>query len=335
MRGVDVFKDLFVTLEWVTNEFAEDLRTGAKREIPKIKDIDAFRSLVAPFIKRRVMEEPEVAAHITIPRPAHVVRDIPWDVHHAAYYVKAARTFVDWFKSLSQWEKRSVGLIAILAKMQAVYVAANFPQAGVAGLPAYREATSKQRHAVDRLCQLTGEGHKTIFLAHSPAVVEYMAERLRERGVEGVPFHGGIPVAERIQALDDRFRFGSFPVLLATKGVLQTGYNIHQADRVLFYDRSWTPKVEQQAAARVLRPQQRRPVEVEYLHLDGSIDSYQDQMVAFKAESMKAGLDFGDEDPTRDFVHIETILGRFVEDFETTIGQKFDQLLTHQQNELP
>jgi len=190
------------------------------------------------------------------------------------------------------------------------------------------QPTSKQRYAVDRLCQLTGEGHKTIFLAHSPAVVECMDVRLKERGIEGVPFHGGVTVANRINALDDRFRFGTAPVLLATKGVLQTGYNIYQADRVLFYDRSWTPKVEQQAAARVLRPQQKRPVEIEYLHLEGSIDSYQAQMVAFKAETMKAGLDFGDEDPTRDFVHIETILGKFVEEFESTVGQKFNDLIS-------
>src|SRR5205807_4298074 len=154
--------------------------------------------------------------------PTQQVREISWDVPHAAYYVKAARTFVDWFKNLKQWEKRSVGLIAILAKMQAVYVAANFPQEGVADLRPYPAPTSKQRHAVDRLCRLTQEGHKTIFLAHSPAVVEYMDGRLKERGIEGVLFHGGISVAERINALDGRFRFGDSPVLLATKGVLQT-----------------------------------------------------------------------------------------------------------------
>ena len=142
-------------------------------------------------------------------------------------------------------------------------------------------------------------------------------------------------IANRINALDAQFRFGKSPILLATKGVLQTGYNIYQADRVVFYDRSWTPKIEMQAAARVLRPQQKKPVEIEFLHLEGSIDSYQAQMVEFKAESMKAGLDFGDEDPSRDFVHIETILGRFVADFETTIGQQFDQLLSPQPHAQP
>ena len=101
---------------------------AAKREIPKIKDVDAFVELVAPVIKRRVMEEPEVAAHISIPKPIQYVRPLEWDVDHAVYYVKAACEFVEWFKKLREYEKKQVGLTAILAKMKAVCVAANFPQ---------------------------------------------------------------------------------------------------------------------------------------------------------------------------------------------------------------
>ena len=327
IRGVDVFREMFVTLEWVTNEFAEDLRSGAKREVPKIKDVAGFRAVMAPVLKRRVMEEPDVAAHVRIPRPIRREVPIEWDRRHLAYYVQTARRFVDWFKNLGAYERKSVGLIAILAKMQAVYTAANFPQAGTADLGPFRGMTSKQRYAVDRLKQLTADGHKTIFLAHSPDVIEFMSREMTAAGIPAVEFHGGMTVAQRVKALDERFRFGDAPVLLATKGVLQTGYNLHQANRVLFYDRSWTPKVEQQAAARALRPQQTRRVEIEFLHLAGSIDEYQSQMVEFKADSMKAGLDFGDDDPEREFVHIETILGRFVEDFEGRFGTKVDDLI--------
>ncbi len=326
-RGVDVFRDMFVTLEWVSNEFADDLRSGAKREIPKIKDLDGFRKLVEPVLKRRVMEEPEVAVNIRIPRPVKVTTNIEWDLDHLVYYVKTAREFVDWYKKAKENTWREVGLIAILAKIQAVQTACNFPQAGVGGQGPYVPKTSKQRLALERLQTWTGEGHKTIFLAHSPDVVEFMATQLKASGIESVVFHGGVTVAKRIEALDAKFRFGKVPVLLATKGVLQTGYNIHQADRVLLYDRSWTPKVEQQACARVLRPQQDKQVLIEFLHLAGSIDDYQAQMVAFKAESMKAGLDFGSDDPSREFTHLETILGRFVEEFEAKAGKRLDDLI--------
>ncbi len=314
-RGVDRFRDLFVTVEWITNEFAEDLRSGAKREIPRIKDVQAFRDMVAPVLKRRVSEEPEVARDVHIPRPSYTHTVLEWDRAHLAYYVTVAEDFVNWYRNMSEYQRRG-NLIAILAKIQAVFTAANHPQGGVGEFGAYAARTSKQRAALARLVELTEAGHKTIFLAHSPSLVDLMAGWLEKAGIDGTVFHGGMTVAKRISALDSRFRFGDSPVLLATTGTLQTGYNIHQADRVLFYNRSWTPKVEQQAAARVLRPQQVRDVVVEFMHLRGSIDDYQAQMVEFKAEAMRAGLDFGDEDDGREFVHLETILGRFVEEFE-------------------
>lgn len=326
-RGVDVFRDMFVVLEWVTNEFAEDLREGAKREVPKINDVAGYRRLVAPVLKRRVLEEPEVAAQVPIPRPTVVHTDVEWDREHLIYYVRTAREFIEWFKSLSDYEKRNLGLIGILAKLWAVHQACNYPQEGVGGQAPYRPLTSKQRTAVERVREWVAEGHKVIVLCHSPAVAELLAREIGRDGTRSVIFHGGVTMAKRIEALDAEFRFGDVPVLCATKGVLQTGYNIHQANRVLFYDRSWLPKVEQQAAARVLRPQQKREVLTEYLHLRGSIDTYQAQMVHCKATAARAGLDHGADNLDGEFVHIETILGRFIQEFEKTFGVSFDKLL--------
>ena len=324
-RGVDVFKDMFITLEWVTNEFADDLRSGAKREVPKIKDVAGFRSAVGHWVKRRLKEEPDVAKHVKFPVPTYHDHAVPWDRDHLAFYVATAKEFVAWFTNLPEYQRRGAGLIAILAKIRAVLDAANYPQGGVRGRPKFTGGpTSKQRKALDLLARWTKQGHKSIMLCESPAVVDWFEDELARLDIEGVPFHGGIPIAKRVdQGLDKRFRYGDAPVLLATKGSLQTGYNIAQACRVLHFDRSWTPTVERQADARVLRPQQTKAVEIHRLGLPGSIDAYQAQMVAAKWNSMAAGLDYGEDDDEFVFEHLETIMGRFVEDFEAKRGPLF------------
>lgn len=321
-RGIDRFRELFVTTVWITNEFAEDLRSGAKREIPKIAQVEPFRELLAPVVKRRVLEEPEVAACVHIPVPDITVTTIPWDIPHLRFYHRVSERFVHWFRNQPEWQKRrGANLVAVLAKVQGVITACSHPQAGVLEVGAYTPLTSKQRHALNRLDRLTREGHKTILFAHSPGLLNLLADQLAKRDIAAVRFHGGIPIAQRVADLDRRFRQGDVPVLLASTGACQTGYNIHQADRVIVYDRDWTPKTEQQACARVLRPQQTRPVAIEYLHLEGSIDSYQAQMVAHKAKAVRSGLDEGEDDTSpEDFLHLDTILGRFVEDIEARLG---------------
>ncbi len=327
-RGVDVFRDMFVTLEWVTNEFAENMSEGAKREVPKIADVAGFRAMVAPFLKRRIVEEPEVAAHVSIPTPERVTHDVPWDTAHLVYYVRVAREFVEWYRKLGEYDRKR-NLVAILAKIGAVITAANHPQAGVAAVGTYDPLTSKQRLALDRIAELIADGQKVIFLAQSPGLIDFLAGHVKERlGFDPVLFHGGVTIAKRIRDMDKQFRFGPNPLLMATKGCLQTGYNIHQASSIIHYDRFWTPKVEMQADARALRPQQKKTVRIERMHLAGSIDMYQDQMCRMKATAMRSGLDYGDEDQgDKDFVHLETILHKFVEDFEATHGVEVDELI--------
>lgn len=325
-RGVDVFKEMFVTLEWVTHEFEDGLRTGAKREIPKIKDIAGFRSMVAPLLKRRVLEEPDVRKYVHIPKARRDVSIIEWDLPHLERYVRISDHFVHWYKELQkkpEWERKQINLIAILAKLQGVFDACNFPQKATAEEEPYLPLSSKQRYALNRLEEFTRTGHKTIFFAQSPDVLGLFEKWLGERGIESVLFHGGVAISKRVRDMDQKFRKGSVPVLLASKGCLQTGYNLYQADRAIFYDRAWTPKVEQQAAARMLRPQQKNLVEIEFLELEGSIDMYQRQMCEFKETTNRAGLDYG-EDTTnsKDFLHIEAILAKFVEDFEAKYGVK-------------
>jgi hypothetical protein len=323
-RGVDEFRERFVSLRWVTNEFNDNMEDGAKREVPLIADVPGFRKVVAHVIKRRVTDEPEVARFVKIPVPTRVIESVEWDPGHFAYYHETAQTFIRWYQAEQERlakergdEAKSVRLIAILQNLIAVYQAANYPQGGVGGQPEWDGGdTSKQRRAVEIAERWVSEGHKVITYSRSPRLATHLAVRLRARGIDVVEFHGGVPVSKRVDALDKRFRDGKAQVLAATKGCLQTGYNLACASRVLHVDGEWTPSVVQQADARVLRPQQRHDVEIRYLDLRGSIDDYQRQMVNQKGLTMSAGLDYGaGPGPDAEFKHIDHILGQFVKDF--------------------
>ncbi|WP_295430274.1 hypothetical protein [uncultured Thiodictyon sp.] len=59
----------------------------------------------------------------------------------------------------------------------------------------------------------------------------------------------------------------------------------------------------------------------EFVHLRGSIDDYQGQMVTHKRSTINAGLDWcTPELDDVEFLHLDTILGRFVEDLEGLMG---------------
>jgi len=191
----------------------------------------------------------------------------------------------------------------------------------------YQGLTGKQALAVQRLSEWTEAGHKNIMFAQNPGTVALIAAELAKREIKSVVLHGGISIANLTAMLDEDFRYGDVPNLLTTFGVMQAGYNVGQANRVLLIDRDWRHKVEDQSIRRVLRPDQKRTVLVERLHHLGSIDVYQDQMVAFKRDSAQAGLDWAA--PALDdveFLHLDTILGRFVNDLAKLSGMSHNDV---------
>lgn len=312
-RGIDAFRDHFVVAEWVTRQWEDDF-TGAKREIPRIANIETYRAMLAPHVKRRIDHEPEVAAHVKIPVPTREVVELEWDDAHLAWYLKIAEEFASWYANARRDDGKKTNLISILARIRAVQFAANYPQHGVAGFGSYAPLTSKQRWVIDELERLASTDVKTICYVENPGQADMYVRLLKNRGIEAVPFHGGIPVRTRITDLNRRFRFGDAPVMVASHGVTAKGLNVFQASVCLMANRSWSATTEEQAIHRVLRPQQKRDVLIKFPHLLGSIDQYQAQLVEWKADAMRAGLDWAT--PQTDglqFNHLDTILTRFCE----------------------
>jgi hypothetical protein len=314
MRGVDRFRDDFVVLEWVTWQFAESLQDGAKREVPKIGNLHLYRAMLAPHIKRRLVAEPEVSRYIQIEPPQFEVETVDWDRGHLAAYLRAADEFADWYRS-SRDDKKACNLVTILARIRAVHFAANYPQFGMEGVEYVGGLTSKQRAIVARMRAIAAEGKQAIVFAENPGVLDLLARELDAHGVQTVPFHGEIPIKRRVADKDKRFLGGLATGLMATKASGRAGYNLPNADYILFYDRSWTWRIEYQAMRRALRWNRKGVLKVVYFHLPGSIDEYQDQMVAHKRDATQAGLDWATpelDDET--FLHMDSLLDRFVDD---------------------
>lgn len=313
-RGIDRIRDDYLVVEWVTHAFSETLREGAKREIPKIANVEKFRDWLAPHVKRRLTEEPEVAKHIQLPPAIFETINVEWDSKHLAYYLRAADNFSQWYRDRNDSEKRN-NLAVLLAKLQAVQIALNIPQKGVEGLGVFGVLTSKQRAVIEYLVDLSAQGKKGLLYCENPDTVRLIFKELASRGIKSVQFHGGIGIKQRVKAKDEQFIAGDADHLLATKSSAKAGYNVPQADVVVFYDRSWSAKTEGQAMARPMRVERKEAVKVVYFHLAGSLDIYQDQMVSFKQDSANAGLDWATpvkED--EEFLHLSTVLANFVDD---------------------
>ena len=318
-RGIQQFKDDFVVLDWATHQFEEDLRKGAKREIPAIANVPAFREWADNNVQRRLRNEPEWAPFTGIERPTRTYHNIEWNEEHLALYIKEAVEFATWYKNykMTQDEKATgLSLLTVLAKIQAVIGAANSPHIlGERSAGIYTPCTSKQLAIIERTKELIETtDDKIIIMASSPEVCQRFADMLNECGIESVLFTGKQNIKKRNFAMHHEYRHGHKRVLIMSS-VGQRGLNLPQANRFLMYNRAWTADKEEQAIARMLRPDQEKQVFVEYFHLDGSIDAYMDMVVHWKIVAATAGLDYG-ENETHDaeFRHLDSILEQFCKD---------------------
>lgn len=326
-RGVDVFAERHVVSEWVTRKWEDGLEHGAKRQVPKVNNVVMLREWAAPLMKRRHEQEPEVACHFQVPEPTREVVEIAWDPGHLAHYLRVADEFHRWYRQAcddARNDGRNVNLAMLLARIGAVIRACNTPQhrskGKVISMP-YMPLTSKQRYVVDRLEQWTEEGHKTVCYVDSPVAVDLYVRELAKRDIQAVPFHGGLPIKQRTRDMNRLFRNGPAPVQVATMMTIQNGLNIWQADRGLLASRFWSDTIEEQGQRRLLRPQQTRPVHFEFVHLEGSIDLYQAQMVRMKSAASGQVTDFlTPEVEDEEFVHLDMILDRFVADLAERKG---------------
>lgn len=322
-RGQDELQK-FTTTSWVTSAWTEDMQSGAAREIPLLANVAEYRDYIGRFTKRRVWDEPAVAAFVKVPKPTIEVVPVEWDQAHLRHFVKTAVQFRDWWrdqKIAAGADGKRINLVRLLAEINAVFRAGNFPSTMPSGYDSYYGTNSKHVWIENALLENHHEGRKTILFATSPDYLASVRNRLAARGVRSVLYTGRVPIKQRAKALREDFREGPASTLLCSMQCSQTGLNVPEASDEIFANRRWSPREEEQAMARAIRPSQKRSVRVRFPHLPGSLDDYMKMMVDFKRSAAATGLDYATPEFTEsDWSHWATILDSFVEGLARDLG---------------
>jgi len=297
--GTRQFKEDFVSIAWVTPQFAETLDSGAKsREIPKIKDKEKWWAMMSNKIIRRQRDEPDVRKYITFPKPEISTELIKMSPEHVKHYKYWLDSFAVWFKEQLRMEKEEdhkIDQMMVLAHLTQLQFASTIPQSPKTNnekAPWTFGLTTKQQRSIELVREAIAKDEKIIVFSERPEFQRLMKEVLSTRyKITSHLFVGNQSIKERNILLDD-FRHNGTQVLLATTTCGENGLNIPEANVVVLADTSWTPSKQKQAYSRVLRPQQKKTPRIYLLRSIGTIDQYMQQLMDAKSEAIDEGIDY-------------------------------------------
>lgn len=299
--GTRQFREDFVTISaYISHQFEHTLDKGKRmREFPIIKDIDKWHRMLAPMMIRRCRDEPEVMQAVKIPEPE--IKEVwikPCD-EHIRYYKLWLDEFAEWFmeQMKAEIEGHKFDTIALLVQIGKLQFVSTVPQSAKIKSDSRIEynwngnLTTKQQRIIELATQHIHQGQKVIVYSERPELQNLLAKEFRKRGIKALVFTGEQSISKRDEILQD-FRVNGMPLLLATTTVGGVGLNLPEARVIIFADQNWSPKIEEQAIARVCRPQQQNKPLVYKLYNSGFIDEYIKQMQDAKRDGIDEGIDW-------------------------------------------
>jgi SNF2 family DNA or RNA helicase len=133
---------------------------------------------------------------------------------------------------------------------------------------------------------------KTIIFSQFTSMLDLIEPFLREHRIPHGRFDGKMRREQR-DAVLDKFRSTSLPVLLVSLKSGSVGLNLTAASRVIMVDMWWNPAIEEQAIDRVHRIGQTRRVVVHKLTIKESIDERIGLLQKKKREAASGALGDG------------------------------------------
>ena len=124
--------------------------------------------------------------------------------------------------------------------------------------------------ALLKILQTADQEHVLIF-THFQATLDALAERLTAAGVDFIPYHGGLTVAQKDDAIRRFEEEGR--VLLSTEAAGE-GRNLQFCHVMVNFDLPWNPQRIEQRVGRIHRVGQKKQVEIFNLSAQGTVEDY-------------------------------------------------------------
>jgi SNF2 family DNA or RNA helicase len=121
------------------------------------------------------------------------------------------------------------------------------------------------------ITELVEEGRAVLLFSQFTAMLDLLAQDLREQGIAYLELTGQTPVDERRRRVA-AFQAGEAAVFLISLKAGGVGLNLTRADTVIHYDPWWNEAAERQASDRAHRIGQDKPVFVYQLITEGSVE---------------------------------------------------------------
>ena len=242
-----------------------------------------LRSLVQPFVLRRLKRDPTVAADL--PEKAELDVACGLTREQASLYQAQCERELAIIEDSDGMQRRG----RVLALLTALKQICNHPAQFLKERRPLAGRSGKLERLVEMLEEVCLSGEKALvftqYRAMGELLVAHLADRLGPELARGAPLflHGGVPRARRDEFVDrfqDEERGPRLFVLSLKAG--GTGLNLTAAQHVFHFDRWWNPAVEDQATDRAHRIGQRRRVEVHRFLCAGTIEERVAEMLAKK-----------------------------------------------------
>jgi len=320
--GQKRFLDKYKTDVFVSGTEVEDGKIvgGKRKQIHKIRNPELFMSELSPFLIRRVRNEPEVAEYIPPVVCHYTDHRLPMDSEHRKFYQQMLELFKEWWQAMKEEEEgKKVGEGSLLAKLGWLIGAATNPhfifdrlienvRKGKADeitkkwasiiKPYKGPITAKMKKSIELIKDASMKKDKTIVFANRRQTLRLGNSICDRVGLQSMIVDGSVSLetkkgearSQRHLVVQD-FRFKGYDAMWAGIIALAEGMNIPEANHGIIYDTTWEPADAMQAIGRMIRPQQRKNVFVEFLMHEGTVDEYMIALCYLKKRSHDEGID--------------------------------------------
>ncbi|MSR59133.1 MAG: DEAD/DEAH box helicase [Planctomycetaceae bacterium] len=237
----------------------------------------ALRSLVRPYILRRMKTDPTIAPDL--PAKTEMRTECGLSKKQAALYQRAVDDLAKRLETSNGIARRGLVLSTLMQFKQIC----NHPAQYLSGAPFTPEESGKFER-LRLLCEPIAERQErmlvfTQFQSLTQPLADFLASVF---GRPGLVLHGGTPVKKRsdlVKAFQDEQGPPFFVISLKAGG---SGLNLTAASHVVHFDRWWNPAVENQATDRAFRIGQKRNVLVHKFVCRGTVEERIDAMIQSK-----------------------------------------------------